>query len=107
MRVPADLLGGRNQDGVHDVHDAVGGGDVGGLDQGFLDGDEFASLGEGHIGAVDGFAVAVFDIGSHQLAGNDVVSQDCFEFGGVFAQLVHGLGGHFGKSLIGRGKHRV
>ena len=84
---------------------AVGCFNVSFLYQSVFNGNEVTSFGQGQISAIDGFCVAIFDTGSHNLAGYYVKGQDCLELGRVLAQIIKGFGGYLGKRFVGRSKH--
>jgi hypothetical protein len=106
--LPPGLFGG-HQHGVDDVHDAVGGVDVGGCDRRVAHADSVPLDRDLEGVALDGLELlAVLEICGHQLAGYDVVGEDVGELLFAFGreQLVEGFLAHGTECVVGRREHR-
>ena len=94
--------GGRHDDGVDHVNDAIGAGNVGLHDSCVVDHDGGTVDFDANVLAFNGLGGGELDdVSGHDFAGDDVIEQDVLELGGVLEKRVDGAGGELGKSLIG------
>ena len=89
-------------DGIDDVDDAVGGGDIGGDDVGGAGGDLAVGDDERELLAVDGGGLGGRDVGGEDFARDDVVGEDGDELGLVLGleERLDGAGGKFGEGFV-------